>query len=432
MAQTYNKLKIDIKEPITDIITAKQNDSNSRFLDVYLYDGGVPIDLTGHELRIYMLKPDGTEIFNNGTITEAASGRCQFELTDQALGAYGKLQCEITLWKNNVQILTTPTFDIFVVKSLRTNGSIESSNEYGALVVLYQNLYEAIDLMTTMVEQFGEPGEVADAADIETFWQMLEHLYNVNADALENASVQGVLDIIGATGDTGGSATAGTLMAKANAVIGYLLNTTYGLEAIRNSIKDRIYLPGTATLATIPCATAACSLTAGSTFTYSTMKVSDNFIPVADGVVKISGSVSFTPTAASGGGTEIHGARLLIVSLGRNADSACNYSTVYDFTQDINLTKGTYIVQNSGEAPDYRFNYKGSYQSSNHDALGYYGLDLTTATSFDVLLPVRKGYPVMAFIILSTYSNENKPTQYANGGTAKLTSLQVKGSLNTI
>lgn len=230
MAQTYNKMKIDIKEPVTDIITAKQNDSNSRFLDVYLYDGGVPIDLTGHEVRIYMLKADGTEIFNNGTITEAASGRCQFELTDQALGAYGKLQCEITLWKNNVQILTTPTFDIFVVKSLRTNGSIESSNEYGALVVLYQNLYEAIDLMTTMVEQFGEPGEVADAASIATFWQMLEYLYGVNDAALKNASVSEVLDRIGQNTDKAGS---GTLFGAVNPLAG-LINDGFSKGVVKS------------------------------------------------------------------------------------------------------------------------------------------------------------------------------------------------------
>ena len=238
MAQTYNKLKIDIKEPITDIITAKQNDSNSRFLDVYLYDGGVPIDLTGHEVRIYMLKADGTEVFNNGEITNAAAGRCQFELTDQALGAYGKLLCEISIWYDNVQILTSQTFGIDVVKNLRTDGSIESSNEYGALVVLYQNLYEAFDLITTMVEQFGEPGEIADEASIKTFWQMLEYLYIVNNNALANSSTQGVLDLIGSTGDTGGSATAGTLMAKANAVIGYLLNGTYGLSALKTLIDS--------------------------------------------------------------------------------------------------------------------------------------------------------------------------------------------------
>lgn len=239
MAKTYNKLKIDIKEKVNDLITAKQNDSNSRFLDVYLYDGGVPIDLTGHEVRIYMQKPDGTEIFNNGEITDAASGRCQFELTDQALGAYGKLLCEISIWYDNVQILTSPTFDIHVVKNLRTAGSIESSNEYGALVVLYQNLYEAIDLMTTMVEQFGEPGDVATAASIATFWQMLEYLYDVNNNALANSSTQGVIDLIGATGDTGGSATAGTVFAKLNAIISsYLANSTYGLSALKTLIDS--------------------------------------------------------------------------------------------------------------------------------------------------------------------------------------------------
>lgn len=225
MAQTYNKMKIDIKEPVTDIITAKQNDSNSRFLDVYLYDGGVPIDLTGHEVRIYMLKADGTEVFNNGEITNATAGRCQFELTDQALGAYGKLLCEISIWYDNVQILTTPTFDIHVVKNLRTNGSIESSNEYGALVVLYQNLYESIDLMTTMVEQFGEPGEVADAASIATFWQMLEYLYGVNEAALKNASVSEVLERIGLNTDGEGS---GTIFGAVN-TLHKLINELYNI-----------------------------------------------------------------------------------------------------------------------------------------------------------------------------------------------------------
>lgn len=438
MAQTYNKMKIDIKEPVTDIITAKQNDSNSRFLDVYLYDGGVPINLTGHELRIYMLKADGTEVFNNGEITNATAGRCQFELTDQALGAYGKLQCEITLWKNNVQILTTPTFDIFVVKSLRTNGSIESSNEYGALVVLYQNLYEAFDLITTMVEQFGEPGEVADAASIETFWQMLEYLYGANEAALKNASVQGVIDLIGATGNTGGSATAGTLMAKENAIIGYLLNTTYGLEAIRNSIKSQIYMPGTTVLKNIPFTTVKCSVTGNAeNWRRSIMKVSDNFIPVADGIVNISGSVSFSVTNGSNGGTKFGQASLIIASLGKNPRNADNAPTTYDgqysFSDDINLAKGSYIIQNNNTSAPYRFDDATTYAGSFRDTIGYYILDLQQATTFDIKIPVNAGYPVMTYLILEVLPTSSaNSTNYAAGGTAVLTSLQVKGLLNTI
>lgn len=218
MAQTYNKMKIDIKEPVTDIITAKQNDSNSRFLDVYLYDGGVPISLTGHEVRIYMLKPDGTEIFNNGTITEATSGRCQFELTDQALGAVGVLKCEISIWKGNTEILTTQTFHVLVAESLRSNGSIESSNEYGALVVLFQNLYQSIDLMQDMVANFGTPSGTVDA---DTFWQMLEKLYEVNEAALANASISEVLNRIGQNTDEAGS---GTLFGAVNPLASLITN----------------------------------------------------------------------------------------------------------------------------------------------------------------------------------------------------------------
>ncbi|MBQ5615451.1 MAG: hypothetical protein IIU81_03885, partial [Peptococcaceae bacterium] len=101
------------------------------------------------------------------------------------------------VWYENTQILTTQIFKIFVAESLRSDGSIESSNEYGALVVLFQNLYQSIDLMQSMVELFGQPGEVAAEAKIATFWQMLEYLYGVNAAALKNSSVNEVLDRIG-------------------------------------------------------------------------------------------------------------------------------------------------------------------------------------------------------------------------------------------
>lgn len=324
MAQTYNKMKIDIKEPVTDIITAKQNDSNSRFLDVYLYDGGVPIDLTGHEVRIYMLKADGTEVFNNGIITDATAGRCQFELTDQALGAYGKLLCEISIWYNNVQILTSPTFDIHVVKNLRTNGSIESSNEYGALVVMYQNLYEAIDLMTTMVEQFGEPGEVADKASIATFWQMLEYLYSVNSDALSNSSVQGVIDLIGATADTGGSATAGTLMAKENAIIGYLLNTTYGLQALKNIIENcKVWYAASGTDITLLSKTTTTNLDYSNTTNSGGTNIG-SFVAPEDGIYSIITSTKHTNTDDQDWSNEYTRVTLRITT----SDAIARYTTI--------------------------------------------------------------------------------------------------------
>ena len=68
---------------------------------------------------------------------------------------------------------------------------------------------------------------VAEQYNLETMWQAWEFLTDymktdltqMISDALANASVQGVLDKIGDTADTGGSFTEGTLMTKENAVL---------------------------------------------------------------------------------------------------------------------------------------------------------------------------------------------------------------------
>lgn len=219
MAKTYNKLNIEINQKVTDIITAVQDDSNSRYLDVQLFDNGTPINLTGQEVRIFLKKPDGTNIWNDGEVTNATEGRCQFLLTTQTLAVCGVLETQISIWQNNEEILSTEIFKIFVTKSLRSSGSIESSNEYGSLVVLFQNIYEALDLMTEMVQSFGTAGEVAQGIPVTTFWQMLEAVYSVNAEALANASVSEVLNRMGLTNDSGATATTGTLMGKVNKLI---------------------------------------------------------------------------------------------------------------------------------------------------------------------------------------------------------------------
>lgn len=225
MAETYNRLNLDVNVKPGGIITAVQKDSDSRYLDVNLFNNGVPIDLTGHEVRIYMRKPEnGGEIFNDGEITEPENGRCQFLLTTAALEKVGHLQTQVSIWKNNKEILSTQVFEIMVTESLRTTGSIEGSNEYGALVVLFQNLYESMDLMTDMVQNFGTAGAVAAGIPADTFWKMLEAVYSVNKAALENASVSEVLNRIGTTRDTGGSQTAGTVFGKENAIMSILKN----------------------------------------------------------------------------------------------------------------------------------------------------------------------------------------------------------------
>ena len=226
--KTFYRIYADTRNENTGKIVAKQNDTKTRYLDITVTDNGVPVDLTGCEVRIYGRKKDGTEFYNDGTLQDATTGRCLFEATTQMLSYAGQnVNCEIVVFKENEQILSTMPFDIFVVESLMGASAVESSNEYGALVILYQNLYEAIDLMTTMVQNIGSPSTVAEQYNLETMWQAWEFLTDymktdltqMIENALANSSVQGVLDKIGNTNDTGGSATEGTLMAKENSVL---------------------------------------------------------------------------------------------------------------------------------------------------------------------------------------------------------------------
>lgn len=221
MAKTYNRLELDVNKKPNSIITEVQGDSNSRYLDVSLFNNGVPLDLTGHEVKIFMAKPEESgEIWNDGVITNAKEGRCEFLMTTEALARMGYLQTQISVWKDNAEILSTQVFEIYVTKTLLGNSSVESSNEYGTLVVLFQNLYEAYALMTDMVSSFGKKGAAADARDIATFWQGVEYLAKyMDTDlkgllekAIANSSVQGVLDLIGTSGDSGNT----TVMGKLN------------------------------------------------------------------------------------------------------------------------------------------------------------------------------------------------------------------------
>ncbi len=189
---------IDIKEEITDIITAKQNDLDSHYLDVYLRDNGIPINLTGHEVRIYGEKADGTVFFNDGEITDAVNGRCQFPITSQALAIANDLNIEISIWKDNIQILTSQTFMIHVVRSLRSSNNVESSNEFGALVVLYQKLYDFI----------------ADVSDL--------------------------VERIGFTTDIGGTTLEGTVMAKMNKMLEYTQSIAQQTDSVQYRASDTL------------------------------------------------------------------------------------------------------------------------------------------------------------------------------------------------
>lgn len=126
-------IKLDINRKLYERITAKQRDTKSRYLFFHLLDGAIPFSLANRSVRVYALKPDGTEIFNDLQVVDASKGICKLELTTQILAANGIVLMEIMVTEG-LSKLTSNIFELEVGKSINSETAIISTNEFTALV----------------------------------------------------------------------------------------------------------------------------------------------------------------------------------------------------------------------------------------------------------------------------------------------------------
>lgn len=127
-------IKFDLnKYKLYENIKAKQKDTKSRFLLFQLLDGSIPFDLTNRSVRAYMIKPDGNEIFNDLIINNYSLGYCTLELTNQVLAVPGKVKIELMITEEDKK-LTSSVFELEVIKSINSENSIVSTNEFIALL----------------------------------------------------------------------------------------------------------------------------------------------------------------------------------------------------------------------------------------------------------------------------------------------------------
>ena len=188
MAKHYTKLIIEINEDITSKVTAVKGDVNSRYLDVQLFNDSVPLDLTSHTVTMSAKShPDSNfkvpiNKFIDGQITEAINGRCQFKLKTDILGQAGVIILQISVFSGEQEVLSTNPFNLYVIDSPRNDEQIEASNEFGALVVLFSEIQNALDDMHAIRDNFGTPSEESLQAGTDTFWKALEKSIKGSAD----------------------------------------------------------------------------------------------------------------------------------------------------------------------------------------------------------------------------------------------------------
>lgn len=132
-------IKLDINRRFYDKIVAKQDDTGSRFLLFQLLDGAVPFNLTDRSVRVYGVKPDGSVVFNDLTVTHSTTGFCLLELTNQMLAIAGTVKLELMITEGDKKLTSIP-FEMEVIKKINSNAAVESSNEFGALLTALKEI----------------------------------------------------------------------------------------------------------------------------------------------------------------------------------------------------------------------------------------------------------------------------------------------------
>ena len=183
-------IKFDINKNLYDTLIAKQGDTKSRFLLFNLLDGSIPFSLENRSVRVYAIKPDGTEIFNDLIITDAAKGYCILELTTQMLAVAGIVKLELMVIEDEKK-LTSNIFYMDVKKSINSEKAVVSTNEFGALLTALASLDEYDNYKNEIKNARG--GQVNLKTRLDNFGEQLDNIKNKQNDVLINVRDFGVL-----------------------------------------------------------------------------------------------------------------------------------------------------------------------------------------------------------------------------------------------
>ena len=160
-------INVNLHHPIYEKLTAKQGALASRYLLFHLLDGDNPFDLSNKTVRVYAIKPDKTEIFNDLTINDASKGYCTLELTSQCLASAGVVKMELYISQSG-KVLTSIPFELEVIACINTVNSVTSTNEFSALEVALSSLQDYDNLRREIIQArkgYGTVGRRLDNFD---------------------------------------------------------------------------------------------------------------------------------------------------------------------------------------------------------------------------------------------------------------------------
>lgn len=130
-----------VKRGSTRTVYAKQNDVNSRFLNIRIQEDGKDIKVESTStVMLNVERPDKEENIFFGTVND--DGTVKVPLTTWMLEQSGTLVCDVSIVSEDVTVakLTTMQFSIQVEAAVVTDGDIEESEEYSVVVEILNRM----------------------------------------------------------------------------------------------------------------------------------------------------------------------------------------------------------------------------------------------------------------------------------------------------
>nr|DAN99159.1 MAG TPA: Baseplate component [Caudoviricetes sp.] len=183
-------VKLDINRNLYDTLTAKQGDTQSRFLLFQLLDGAIPFSLENRSVKVFATKPDGKEVFNDLIINDRVKGYCTLELTNQMLAVPGLLKLELMVIEGDKK-LTTNVFYMDVKKSINSENAIVSTNEFSALLNGLASLNEYDNYKNEIAA--ARDGEVNLLTKVKKIDEQLEQNMNMKSILTEKTANTGII-----------------------------------------------------------------------------------------------------------------------------------------------------------------------------------------------------------------------------------------------
>lgn len=152
----YYPIEVDLFRPYPLPIMEAQQNNIGRGAQVTLKANGAIIQPTNEELTFWAKKPDGKVSYLAATLSGT---NVQLDFTNQMLAVPGMVQVEIRMTSGDgasTTDISTPIFSVRVNPSNISDGAVESSNEFTALL---RSLGEIEELKKNGLK--GDPGEAA-------------------------------------------------------------------------------------------------------------------------------------------------------------------------------------------------------------------------------------------------------------------------------